>query len=139
MNSNISWDKNKSIKDTVITFKEKQYLKSVINQLSETEHIEIFKIIRSETDKFTENNNGIFINLSKISDNLLSKILDFVNYCIKNKQMLDNEKKQRDTIIEIVNSKENEESDIESEPESVVEELIDEPINKLDYIELYQF
>jgi hypothetical protein len=34
--------------------------------LKKYEHIEIFKIIRKDNINFTENNNGIFINLNKI-------------------------------------------------------------------------
>merc|ERR1712072_1269384 len=112
--------------DTYTNNKDRKYLKTVINQLSETEHIEIFKIIKNETDKFTENNNGIFINLSNLSDKIILKIVDFVNYCIKNKKMLDNEKKERDSIIEIVNSKDIENSDPESVDDDDEYELLED-------------
>ena len=41
-------------------------LKKMINQLHENEHIEIFKIIKNDTDKYTENRNGIFINNTEV-------------------------------------------------------------------------
>ena len=48
--------------------------------LKEDEHIEIFKIMKKNNTQYTQNNNGIFINLNKIPHNLLEKIHTFRNY-----------------------------------------------------------
>ena len=115
--------------------KERKFIKSSISQLSENEHIEIFKIIRDETDKFTENNNGIFINLSKLSNPTIIKIVDFINYCINNKTLLDLDKKKRESIIEIVNSKEreiNSETEEEDEEEDEINYINTEIMNGIE-------
>jgi hypothetical protein len=60
----------------------------IIN-LSETEHEEIYKIIRDNDISFTQNKNGIFFNLSTIDDELIDEIDKFVVYCLNNKTILD--------------------------------------------------
>ena len=46
--------------------------------MSQSELIEIFKIIKDNTDKYTENNNGIFINLTNINNITFQKLLRLV-------------------------------------------------------------
>ena len=79
----------------------KRELKREIEKLRRDEHLEIFKIIRTETDKYTENNNGIFINLKNLTPETLYKIGSFVKYC---KENVDNFKKveniKRDIILQ---------------------------------------
>ena len=58
---------DKKTETETFTNDEIKNLKKLINQLHENEHIEIFKIIKSDTDKYTENRNGIFINMSKLN------------------------------------------------------------------------
>lgn len=71
---------------------EKKNLVNQIQELSDLEQIEIFKMIKDETNHYTENLNGIFININILSDNLLNKIENFLNYC--NKQNIELEKKE---------------------------------------------
>ena len=79
----------------------KRELKREIEKLRRDEHLEIFKIIRTETDKYTENNNGIFINLKNLTPETLYKIGSFVKYC---KENVNNFKKveniKRDIILQ---------------------------------------
>jgi hypothetical protein len=62
-----------------------------INNMTRTEHEEIFKIImdKDKTISYSKNKNGIFFNLSSLSDCTIQDINTFVNYCISNKQELD--------------------------------------------------
>ncbi len=62
-----------------------------INTLSKTEHEEIFKIIKTSNNNisYSKNKNGVFFNMSSLSDNIIKDIDNFVNYCISNKQELD--------------------------------------------------
>lgn len=70
--------------------------------LKKYEHIEIFKIIKKDNINFTENNNGIFINLNKIPNELLMKIHTFIVYCINNKDLFKIENNKRDNIKKII-------------------------------------
>lgn len=70
-----------------ISLRQKQQLKKDISELGYNEHCEIYNIIRKDTDKISENSNGIFINLKYIKDETLNRVEDFVHYCKNNKKM----------------------------------------------------
>ena len=52
-------------------------LKEKIEALEKTEHQEILKIIKRYECKFTENNNGVFINMNKLSEDVIKEIESF--------------------------------------------------------------
>ena len=70
-----------------ISLKQKRQLKKDISELGYNEHCEIYNIIRKDTDKISENSNGIFINLKYIKDETLNRVEDFVHYCKNSKRM----------------------------------------------------
>ncbi len=74
-----------------ITNKNKELLKKELNNLSHTEFCEVFNIIRTSTDRYSENSNGVFINLKYIDDSTVQKIWDFINFS-KNSKMILNTK-----------------------------------------------
>jgi hypothetical protein len=57
-----------------------------IESMTKDHHIEIFKIINNFNIKYTENNNGVFINMSNMSEDCLNKINNFVNFINENKK-----------------------------------------------------
>lgn len=71
-----------------ITIEDKKKLVKEISTLSKNEHIEIFKIISCSTDKYTKNDNGIFINFAILPDDVVKKLINFVNFCIDNRENL---------------------------------------------------
>ena len=64
--------------------------KNVLSQinslnLSLEQYIEIYKIIKLDADaKIMKNNNGIFINLYDVSDDIINKLKDFIYYISTN-------------------------------------------------------
>ena len=115
-----------------ISLKDKLFIKNSIKHLSQNEFVEIFKLIKDSQDKYTENYNGIFINLSKLSNFTLNKIYNLVNYCITNKQILEKENVERNSIKNLV--KINETYNLPAEEISKVsdnnkEEIINEKVN----------
>jgi len=64
--------------------KSRELLKKELANLSYTQLCEVFNIIRVDTDKFTENNNGVFINLKFISDDTIKKVWDFIEFSKNN-------------------------------------------------------
>tara|TARA_B100001175_G_scaffold150819_1_gene127819 strand:- start:12 stop:236 length:225 start_codon:yes stop_codon:yes gene_type:complete len=49
------------------------------------QYIEIYKIIKLDSNiKIMKNNNGVFINLYDISDNIIKKLKDFIFYISTN-------------------------------------------------------
>ena len=59
------------------TSEDKKQLVKEIGYLSKDEHIEIFKLIKNSTPHYTQNDNGIFINLSILDDKIVNKLTLF--------------------------------------------------------------
>ena len=76
--------------NTKFSIKEKKQLIKNISKLNKIEHIEIFKIFKKDNIKYTENSNGIFINIKKIPDSTIQKVINFLNFCINNNKKLNN-------------------------------------------------
>lgn len=55
-------------------------LRNSIETLSKEAHIEIFKIIKQENVEFSENKNGIFVNLSLVKDDIIQKLNNHMSY-----------------------------------------------------------
>lgn len=67
----------------------KKALFEKINSLSSTEHEEIYRIINDNNVNISRNRNGIFFNISSVDDDIVDQIATFVDYCISNKDQLD--------------------------------------------------
>jgi len=76
-------------------------LVSAIDELSKTEIEEIFKMLNNSDFEYTCNNNGIFINLIWMSDNLLENIEKYVEFCKKSQSEIN----KFENICDILNSK----------------------------------
>ena len=81
-------------------YKIKKNLINDIKNLSKNEHIQIFHIIKNANIKYTENNNGIFINLNNINNALLYKLIDFIKYTKFNNNELEKIDKIQDKLRE---------------------------------------
>jgi hypothetical protein len=126
-NSNIDEEEcsfdNKEIKD----------LKNLISQLHENEHIEILKIIKNDTDKYTENRNGIFINMSKLKNSTLINIRNFVHFCYENRKSFENNKDKMDIIKNLVSDDNKDNESFDSNYENSIENEYKEHIYKYKY------
>ena len=71
------------------TSRKRKHLRDKINKLSATEHEEIFKIMQNHSIEFTQNKNGTFFDISKISEDVLVSVEQFVDFCINNRKELD--------------------------------------------------
>jgi len=94
-----------------------------IEDLSLDEHIEIFKIIKQMTDKYTKNDNGVFVNVSILDDNIIHQIDRFVKYCLDNKKKFD---KDEELMIKEKNKIVNKKNNL-SEPTINDEEIVEIP------------
>lgn len=64
-------------------------IENMIKHLSETQLEELFKILQKNNCEYTMNNNGIFLNLSRIEPIILDKIELFIKFCNESKKELD--------------------------------------------------
>jgi hypothetical protein len=59
-----------------------KYIQDNIDKLCQTEIDAIFKIIYKNNCSYTHNNNGIFVNLNWLDEEVLSNIKDYVSFCL---------------------------------------------------------
>ena len=71
-------------------------IKNRIEDLYETELFEIFKIIKDNNEKYTTNNNGIFVNICTLKPITITEITQFLIYSEKNNKLIDEEEEERD-------------------------------------------
>ena len=83
----------------------KKYIIDTIKNFSKVEHIEIFKIFKKYNVKYTENSNGIFVNLNILNEKIINKIETFVNFCIANKDYLSSEKSKIEKMKKLISEK----------------------------------
>jgi hypothetical protein len=67
-----------------LNVKELKQMREKINSLEMCEHIELLKIFIKNDVKYTENSNGIFINMNKLSNKCINDIEKFLNFISKN-------------------------------------------------------
>jgi hypothetical protein len=85
--NNIKIEKNVDnlIKSNDNLILKKKKLIEISKNLTKIEYLEIFNIIQEDKCIYSENKNGIFINLSNVSENTIDKIFNFINF-IKHKK-----------------------------------------------------
>lgn len=90
------------------TTRDRALLRQRISELGETEHIEIHKILQRHDVNQTVNRNGVFVDLTLLSNDVIDEISKFVAYCINNNIQLNeydkrlNECKMRQEYTTIV-------------------------------------
>lgn len=77
MNTSVVNDSS-SHKSSFTYDRKKRIVSNIDNLKSKTDYMELFKIINNVTDKYTQNNNGVFINLNCLDDSTLQKIEKFL-------------------------------------------------------------
>ena len=86
---NIEYNANASIK-------KKKKLLELVKNLSNIEYNEIFNIIQENNCQYSGNNNGIFINLQNVNDEIIDKIFNFLEFIKKKKEELN----EKDVVLE---------------------------------------
>ena len=66
--------------------------------LNKSEKEEIFRILTSTKSNFTENSNGIFFDLSTISDETFLEIKDYLQFCSTTRQEHDYRMKELENL-----------------------------------------
>ena len=95
--NNIETNNNNVFKELVVENKEnliqkKKKLIELVKNLSKIEYTEIFNIFQEDNCSYTGNSNGVFINLTNVSEFTINKIFDFIDFIKKKKkELLDKE------------------------------------------------
>ena len=91
----------------VMNVSEIKDIKSRIEDLNDTESLEVLKIIQSDSINYSENKNGIFVNMTKLQNETLLKLSDFVNFCHQNKKSLEEDESNREIFANTVEKNKN--------------------------------
>lgn len=77
-------------------------IKSKIENMDKSNQISaLYMLTKNKKIKYSENNNGTFINLTDIEDNMLLKIEEFIEYIELQKYQIDDIEKKKDYIENI--------------------------------------
>lgn len=77
-----------------IVYIDHKVLSEKISKLGEQEHNYIFSIVKTDTDKYTRNSNGVFLNMATLSPSTLIKIDQYVKFCETQESMVASAKVQ---------------------------------------------
>lgn len=103
INNMLETEKTQNMKVCNFTRNDIVELTKVLKNLDKTQQIEVFKVIQSQC-KYSENSNGIFINMATLSNEILTKLRNLADYFINKNQKLDEETQVRNNIMETVNN-----------------------------------
>jgi hypothetical protein len=73
----------------IASTRSKRALVERIKALGRTEHDELLLMLKAHGIAYTQNTNGVFVNLSGVSIEVLQKMHQFVDFCISNMRELD--------------------------------------------------
>ena len=65
---------------TPLSHADLRQLLDTIHTMQEVDQYQVFELIQQDTNKYTENRNGVFVNLSHLDDTTLQKLATFVQY-----------------------------------------------------------
>ena len=78
-------------------------LKLQIDNLSKNEYIEIFKIIKMNEEKFSQNKNGVMFDLMKFSNKAIDEINNFIKYIENNNLLVEHDEETRNAFRTLIN------------------------------------
>jgi hypothetical protein len=76
-----------------------QELRDNIEKLEKHQHLQIVKIIKKNKIEFTENRNGIFLNMKDLNKNAIGEITQYLKYIDIQQKHLDNDEKIKKTYV----------------------------------------
>lgn len=91
------------LKKSKFTIKEKKELKLGIDNLSLDGKREIFKIIKHFNEKYSENKNGILLDISRFNEDTLNKIKSFLDFSNAKSNDLTYDELKRDNLRSLIN------------------------------------
>jgi hypothetical protein len=88
-----------------------RYVQNNISKLCQTEIDEIFKILHKNNSTYTQNNNGVFVNLNWVDTDILQKLHDYVSFCIKSQSEISKYELMKNMLNDSMVNKEKHEDD----------------------------
>jgi hypothetical protein len=73
-------------------------LKDGIENMPLVHQVEILRILNSKHTQINENKNGVFVNISKLNNELLQELFDYMTYVIKQEKQLNEVEHQKQCL-----------------------------------------
>ena len=73
-------------------------LKDGIENMPVVHQIEILRILNAKHTQINENKNGVFVNISKLNNELLQQLYDYMTYVIKQEKQLNEVEEQKQSL-----------------------------------------
>jgi hypothetical protein len=73
-------------------------LKDGIENMPVVHQIEILRILNAKHTQINENKNGVFVNISKLNNELLQELYDYMTYVIKQEKQLNEVEEQKQSL-----------------------------------------
>lgn len=73
-------------------------LKDGIENMPVVHQIEILRILNAKHTQINENKNGVFVNISKLNNELLQELYDYMTYVIKQEKQLNEVEEQKQNL-----------------------------------------
>ena len=75
-----------------------KYIRDNIEKLDKNNHVDILRIFMKKDIYINENKNGVFINLTDLSNDIIDEIETYINYVNEQKIDFDHIEKQKDEL-----------------------------------------
>jgi len=100
MNHNTNHSMNHSMNHNInhSTYDERKELFENIKVLVKPEQDEIFRMIRKSKEAYTENSNGLFFDLSSVSEDTFYEMKEYIKFCLKTRQEHDERLKELEAL-----------------------------------------
>ena len=79
-------------------YEQRKKIWETIKTLNKSEQEELFKILKFSNVEYTENTNGIFFDVAKLSDTTIQKIMKFLAFCAQNRVDFEERDKTMETL-----------------------------------------
>lgn len=83
-----------------------KYIQTNIHKLCQIEIDEIFKILYKNNSTYTQNNNGVFVNLNWIKEDILLQIYNYISFCLTSQTEINKYEIMKNMITDTMNNKE---------------------------------
>jgi hypothetical protein len=87
-------------------FEKCKYIQANIHKLCQIEIDEIFKILYKNNSTYTQNNNGVFVNLNWTKEDVLLQIYNYINFCLTSQTEINKYEIMKNMITDTMNNKE---------------------------------
>lgn len=85
-----------------ITNKMLEELKKKLEVLDKRRHVEILQILNKHNVNCTENNNGVFVNLSKIDNTVIEKLFKYIKYLENQEKIIESFEKEKMEYLKLL-------------------------------------